>query len=148
MLSLNKTALFAALAVSVSVGGYVLVDKYNGAIALSESLTEKNNALTDKLAKLGVELQSSEADKLKLMADIKTQERMFNDHLVSLADVTEQQTVVQTKLKEVFIYDQANKDWGNTPLPDDVKRVLLNATRTKSNNDNKASAGVAAGLPP
>ena len=30
MLSLNKTALFAALAVSVSVGGYVLVDKYNG----------------------------------------------------------------------------------------------------------------------
>mgnify|MGYP000489416096 CR=1 FL=1 len=60
MLSLNKAALLAALAVSVSVGGYVLVDKYNGAIALSESLTEKNNALTDKLAKLGVELQSSD----------------------------------------------------------------------------------------
>ena len=148
MLILNKSALIASVVIAISIGAVVVVSKYNGIVELNEQLTSDNKRLNISIAKLGGELQSSEADKLSLIANIKAQEVMFNDHLNTLADVTEQQTVVQTKLKEVFIYDQANKDWGNTPLPDDVKRVLLNATRTKSNNDNKASAGVAAGLPP
>ena len=73
---------------------------------------------------------------------------MFNEHLATLNTVNEQQTVVQTELKEVFIYEQVNKDWGNTMLPDDVSRVLLDATRPQSTNNNKASAGVTSGIPP
>lgn len=148
MFSLNKTALLAAIAVAVTVGGVVIINKYNGIVELNERLTSDNEQLNISIAKLGGELQSSEADKLSLMANIKAQEQMFNDHLNTLADVNEQQNVVQTKLKEVFIYEQVNKDWGNTALPDDVKRVLYDATRTQSNNNNKASAGAATGLPP
>lgn len=148
MFSLNKAALMASLVVAISVGSYVVINKYNSAIELSESLTTANERLKEKLDSLGGELQASEADKINLMASIKAQEKMFNDHLNNLADVNEQQNVVQTKLKEVFIYEQVNKDWGNTALPDDVKRVLYDATRTQSNNDNKASAGATTGLPP
>ena len=148
MLSLNKAALMASLVVAIGVGSYVVINKYNNAIELSKTLTIANDKLNAKLDKLGGELQASEADKINLMASIKAQEKMFNDHLNNLADVNEQQNVVQTKLKEVFIYEQVNKDWGNTALPDDVKRVLYDATRTQSNNNNKASAGAATGLPP
>lgn len=148
MLPINKTALLAAIAVAVSVGGVVVVSKYNNIVELNEQLTSDNKQLNISIAKLGGELQSSEADKLSLMANIKAQEAMFNDHLNALADVTEQQTVVQTQLKEVFIHEQVNKDWGNTMLPDDVKRVLYDATRTQDNNNNKASAGATTGLPP
>lgn len=148
MLSLNKAALMASLVVAIGVGSYVVINKYNSAIELSESLTTANERLKEKLDSLGGELQASEADKINLMASIKAQEKMFNDHLNNLAAVNEQQNVVQTKLKEVFIYEQVNKDWGNTALPDDVKRVLYDATRTQSNNNNKASAGVTSGIPP
>ena len=148
MLSLNKAALMASLVVAIGVGSYVVINKYNNAIELSESLTTANERLKEKLDSLGGELQASEADKINLMASIKAQEKMFNDHLNNLADVNEQQNVVQTKLKEVFIHEQVNKDWGNTALPDDVKRVLYDATRTQSNNNNKASAGVTSGIPP
>lgn len=148
MFSLNKAALMASLVVAIGVGSYVVINKYNNAIELSETLTTANERLKEKLDSLGGELQASEADKINLMASIKAQEKMFNDHLNNLADVNEQQNVVQTKLKEVFIYEQVNKDWGNTALPDDVKRVLYDATRTQSNNNNKASAGAATGLPP
>lgn len=148
MFSLNKTALMASLVVALGVGSYVVINKYNNAIELSESLTTANERLKEKLDSLGGELQASELDKLSLLASIKAQEVMFNDHLNNLADVNKQQDVVQTKLKEVFIHEQINKDWGNTALPDDVKRVLYDATRTQSNNNNKASAGAATGLPP
>ena len=148
MLSLNKAALMASLVVAIGVGSYVVINKYNNAIELSESLTTANERLKEKLDSLGGELQASEADKINLMASIKAQEKMFNDHLNNLAYVNEQQNVVQTKLKEVFIHEQVNKDWGNTALPDDVKRVLYDATRTQSNNNNKTSAGAATGLPP
>lgn len=148
MFSLNKAALMASLVVALGVGSYVVINKYNNAIELSESLTTANERLKEKLDSLGGELQASELDKLSLLASIKAQEVMFNDHLNNLADVNKQQDVVQTKLKEVFIHEQINKDWGNTALPDDVKRVLYDATRTQSNNNNKASAGAATGLPP
>lgn len=148
MLSLNKSALLAAVALAITVGGYVVVNKYNNAIELSTKLAAENKRLNTSIEKLGGELQSSEADKLKLIANNKLQEQMFNEHLATLNTVNEQQTVVQTKLKEVFIYEQVNKDWGNTALPDDVRRVLYDATRTQSNNNNKASAGAATGLPP
>lgn len=148
MFSLNKTALLAAIGVALLVGGVVVASKYNGLVELNEQLTSNNEQLNISIAKLGGELQSSEADKLSLMANIKAQEVMFNDHLNALADVTEQQTAVQTQLKEVFIYEQVNEDWGNTMLPDDVKRVLFNATRTQDYNNNKASAGATSGLPP
>jgi len=148
MLSLNKTALLAAVALAITVGGYVVVNKYNNAIELSTKLAAENKRLNTSIEKLGGELQSSEADKLKLIANNKLQEQMFNEHLATLNTVNEQQNVVQTKLKEVFIYEQVNKDWGNTALPDDVRRVLYDATRTQSNNNNKASAGVTSGIPP
>lgn len=148
MLSLNKTALIAAVSLAITYGGYVVVNKYNNAIELSTKLTAENKRLNTSIERLGGELQSSEADKLSLMANIKAQEQMFNEHLNTLADVTEQQAVVQTKLKEVFIYEQVNEDWGNTMLPDDVKRVLYDATRTQDYNNNKASAGTTSGLPP
>ncbi|MBB1290966.1 MULTISPECIES: hypothetical protein [unclassified Pseudoalteromonas] len=148
MLSLNKTALLAAVALAITVGGYVVVNKYNNAIELSTKLAAENKRLNTSIEKLGGELQSSEADKLKLIANNKLQEQMFNEHLATLNTVNEQQTVVQTELKEVFIYEQVNKDWGNTMLPDDVSRVLLDATRSQSNNNNKASAGVTSGIPP
>ena len=148
MLSLNKAALMASLVVAIGVGSYVVINKYNNAIELSESLTTANERLKEKLDSLGGELQASEADKINLMASIKAQEKMFNDHLNNLAYVNEQQNVVQTKLKEVFIHEQVNKDWRNTALPDDVKRVLYDATRTQNNNNNKTSAGAATGLPP
>lgn len=148
MFSLNKAALMASLVVAIGVGSYVVINKYNNAIELSESLNTANERLKEKLESLGGELQASELDKLSLLASIKAQEVMFNDHLNNLADVNKQQDVVQTKLKEVFIHEQINKDWGNTALPDDVKRVLYDATRTQSNNNNKASAGAATGLPP
>ena len=148
MLILNKSALIASVVIAISIGAVVVVSKYNGIVELNEQLTSDNKRLNISIAKLGGELQSSEADKLSLIANIKAQEVMFNDHLNTLADVTEQQTVVQTKLKEVFIHEQVNEDWGNTMLPDDVKRVLFNATRTQDNNNNKASAGATSGLPP
>lgn len=148
MLSLNKTALLAAVALAITVGGYVVVNKYNNAIELSTKLAAENKRLNTSIEKLGGELQSSEADKLKLIANNKLQEQMFNEHLATLNTVNEQQTVVQTKLKEVFIYEQVNKDWGNTALPDDVRRVLYDATRNQDNNNNKASAGVTSGIPP
>lgn len=148
MLSLNKTALLAAVALAITVGGYVVVNKYNNAIELSTKLAAENKRLNTSIEKLGGELQSSEADKLKLIANNKLQEQMFNEHLATLNTVNEQQNVVQTKLKEVFIYEQVNKNWGNTMLPDDVRRVLYDATRTQSNNNNKASAGVTSGIPP
>ena len=148
MFSLNKAALMASLVVAIGVGSYVVINKYNNAIELSESLNTANERLKEKLDSLGGELQASELDKLSLLASIKAQEVMFNDHLNNLADANKQQDVVQTKLKEVFIHEQINKDWGNTALPDDVKRVLYDATRTQSNNNNKASAGAATGLPP
>jgi len=148
MFSLNKTALLAALAIALTSGGVVVVGKYNDAIELSNKLTSENQKLNVSIAKLGGELQDSEADKLKLIANNKLQEKMFNEHLAALTTVNEQQNVVQTKLKEVFIYEQINKDWGNTALPDDVRRVLYDATRTQDNNNNKASAGVTSGIPP
>lgn len=148
MLSLNKTALLAAVALAITVGGYVVVNKYNNAIELSTKLAAENKRLNTSIEKLGGELQSSEADKLKLIANNKLQEQMFNEHLATLNTVNEQQTVVQTKLKEVFIYEQVNKDWGNTALPDDVRRVLYDATRNQDNNNNKASAGVTSGISP
>tara|TARA_B100000700_G_scaffold200729_1_gene220889 strand:+ start:4316 stop:4762 length:447 start_codon:yes stop_codon:yes gene_type:complete len=148
MLSLNKSALLAAVALAITVGGYVVVNKYNNAIELSTKLAAENKRLNTSIEKLGGELQSSEADKLKLIANNKLQEQMFNEHLATLNTVNEQQTVVQTKLKEVFIYEQVNKDWGNTALPDDVRRVLYDATRNQDNNNNKASAGVTSGIPP
>ena len=148
MLSLNKSALLAAVALAITVGGYVVVNKYNNAIELSTKLAAENKRLNTSIEKLGGELQSSEADKLKLIANNKLQEQMFNEHLATLNTVNEQQNVVQTKLKEVLIYEQVNKDWGNTMLPDDVRRVLYDATRTQSNNNNKASAGVTSGIPP
>lgn len=148
MFSLNKAALLAALAIAITSGGVVVVGKYNDAIELSNKLTSDNERLSKSIAKLGGELQDSEADKLKLIANNKLQEIMFNEHLATLTAVNEQQTVVQTKLKEVFIHEQVNKDWGNTMLPDDVSRVLLDATRPQGNNNNKASAGATSGLPP
>lgn len=148
MFPLNKAALLAALAIALTSGGVVVVGKYNDAIELSNKLTSENQKLNVSIAKLGGELQDSEVDKLKLIANNKLQEKMFNEHLATLNTVNEQQTVVQTELKEVFIYEQVNKDWGNTMLPDDVSRVLLDATRPQSNNDNKASAGVTSGIPP
>lgn len=148
MLSLNKSALLAAVALAITVGGYVVVNKYNNAIELSTKLAAENKRLNTSIEKLGGELQSSEADKLKLIANNKLQEQMFNEHLATLNTVNEQQTVVQTKLKEVFIYEQVNKDWGNTALPDDVRRVLYDATRNQDNNNNKASASVTSGIPP
>jgi len=148
MFSLNKAALLAALAMALTSGGVVVVGKYNDAIELSNKLTSENQKLNVSIDKLSGELQDSETDKLKLIANNKLQEKMFNEHLATLTTVNEQQTVVQTKLKEVFIYEQVNKDWGNTMLPDDVSRVLLDATRPQSNNDNKASAGVTSGIPP
>ena len=148
MFSLNKAALLAALAIAITSGGVVVVGKYNDAIELSNKLTSENQKLSVSIAKLGGELQDSEADKLKLIANNKLQEKMFNEHLATLTTVNEQQTVVQTKLKEVFIYEQVNEDWGNTMLPDDVKRVLYDATRTQDYNNNKASAGTTSGLPP
>ena len=148
MLSLNKAPLMVSLVVALGVGSYVAINKYNNAIELSRSLTTANERLKEKLDNLGGELEASELDKLNLLASIKAQEIMFNDHLNNLADVNKQQDAVQTKLKEVFIHEQINKDWGNTALPDDVKRVLYDATRTQSNNNNKASAGAATGLPP
>lgn len=148
MLSLNKSALLAAVALAITVGGYVVVNKYNNAIELSTKLAAENKRLNTSIEKLGDELQSSEADKLKLIANNKLQEQMFNEHLATLNTVNEQQTVVQTKLKEVFIYEQVNKDWGNTALPDDVRRVLYDATRNQDNNNNKASAGATSGIPP
>lgn len=45
MLSLNKTALLAAVAVAVSVGGVVLISNYNNAIKVSKNKNLKINII-------------------------------------------------------------------------------------------------------
>lgn len=48
MLSLNKAALMASLVVAIGVGSYVVINKYNNAIELSERLTTANERLKRK----------------------------------------------------------------------------------------------------
>ncbi len=148
MLSFNKTVLAIAAACILMTTAAVALSKYNKALAESKQLVIINKQLHAKNNALGNELSSSEADKRSMLADLKDQEEMFNQYLSTLNAVNEQHTVVQTKLKEVFIYDQANKDWGNTMLPNDVKRVLHDATRPQGNNDNQAGSEAPAHVPP
>ena len=145
---LNKSSLLIAVALAATAGAVVLVNKYDTAVDTIENLTGANERLQKQVSVYEAELYQSEQDKRALRSDLKQQEQMFNDYLADFSDVKEQQTVVQTKLKEVFINEPANQDWGNTKLPPNIKRVFDDATRTTGDHDNKTSAGTATAAPP
>ncbi|WP_149983289.1 hypothetical protein [Pseudoalteromonas rhizosphaerae] len=145
---LSKSSITAAIAIAVALGGFIAVTKYAKAVDEAALLTEANERLQVQVLALDSKLAESELDKRALLADIKHQEQMFNDYLANMGDAKEQQAVVLTKLKEVFINEPVNANWGDTQLPADVKRVLLDATRTEGNNNHQASANTPTVIPP
>ncbi|MFK3873093.1 hypothetical protein [Pseudoalteromonas rhizosphaerae] len=145
---LSKSSITAAIAITIAAVGFIGVTKYGKAVDDAALLTEANERLQVQVLALDNKLAESELDKRALLADIKQQEQMFNDYLANMGDAKEQQTVVLTELKEVFIHEPTNQDWGNTQLPDDIKRVLLNTTRTQGDNNHQASANTPAVIPP
>lgn len=145
---LSKSSITAAIAITIAAVGFIGVTKYAKAIDEAALLTEANERLLLQISTLDSKLEEVELDKRSLLADIKQQEQMFNDYLANLGDVKEQQTVVITKLKEVFTHEPDNNDWGNTQLPDDIKRVLLDATRTEGDHNHQASTNVTTAIPP
>ncbi len=138
MLFLNRATLVASIVTVILVASYFLVNKYNSVIASNEELRSKNITLNNQIAKLGSDLQSSEQDKLVLLSDLKNQEKMFSDHLMNLDAAAEHRNKVDLELKEVFINDQVNKDWRDSKLPIDVKRVFDDATRAQGNHSTES----------
>tara|TARA_Y100000589_G_scaffold314601_1_gene337140 strand:+ start:1555 stop:1995 length:441 start_codon:yes stop_codon:yes gene_type:complete len=144
---LNKSSLMIAVALAATAGAVVMA-KIGTAVDTIENLTGANERLLKQVSAYEADLYQSEQDKRALLSDLKQQEQMFNAYLADFSDVKEQQTVVQTKLKEVFINEPANQDWGNTKLPPNIKRVFDDATRTTGDHDNETSAGAAPAAPP
>ena len=143
---LNKSSLMIAVALAATAGAVVMA-KIGTAVDTIENLTGANERLLKQVSAYEADLYQSEQDKRALLSDLKQQEQMFNAYLADFSDVKEQQTVVQTKLKEVFINEPANQDWGNTKLPPNIKRVFDDATRTTGDHDNETSAGAAPAAP-
>ncbi|WP_273047519.1 hypothetical protein [Pseudoalteromonas sp.] len=111
---------------------YLLYEHYVGVVADRDEYKKKTKEQANKIVVLAGELESSEADKVQLLSDLRWQESLLAEHFKKVVAAKAVQVEVAAELSEVIENDETARNWADTPLPDNVKCVLGTAFGTPS----------------
>lgn len=129
----------ALLAAGVLFSKNNTIDKLNESAAeTARQLKNKNN----KIVALELVIESERVAVQELKNDAENRERIISAHYERVQDNFSESVLIESKVTKVLTDDKSSTDWGNTNLPDHIKRVFDNATRTPSGDGDKGGQGV------